>query len=89
MKAIIYKGTQMDTSTIFRIVREAAKSAGIANWSEVSPHWLRHCHGSHAIDRKAPLTVVRDTLGHSNIAVTNEYAKSRPETSSAHYLPEV
>ncbi len=84
-----YKGTQMDTSTIFRIVREAAKRAGIVNWFEVSPHWLRHCHGSHAIDRKAPLTVVRDTLGHSNIAVTNEYAKSRPETSSAHYLPEV
>jgi integrase/recombinase XerD len=84
-----YKGAQLDTTTVFRIVREAAKRAGIPNWSEVSPHWLRHCHGSHAIDRKAPLTVVRDTLGHSNIAVTNEYAKSRPETSSAHYLPEI
>lgn len=45
------------------------------------------CHRSHAIDRKAPLTVVRDTLGHSNIAVTNEYAKARPEQSSAPYLP--
>ena len=39
----------------------------LLNWFEVSPHWLRHCHGSHAIDRKAPLTVVRDTLGYSNI----------------------
>ena len=82
-----YKGTRLDTSTIFLIVREAAKRAGVLNWFEVSPHWLRHCHGSHAIDRKAPLTVVRDTLGHSNIAVTNEYAKARPEQSSAHYLP--
>jgi integrase/recombinase XerD len=88
-RAGYYKGTRLDTTTIFLIVREAAKRAGIPNWSEVSPHWLRHCHGSHAIDRKAPLTVVRDTLGHSNIAVTNEYAKSRPETSSAHYLPEI
>src|SRR5436190_15350498 len=43
-----YKGTRLDATTVFRIVR---------------------------IDRKAPLTVVRDTLGHSNIAVTNEYAK--------------
>ena len=84
-----YKGTRLDTTTIFRIVREAARRAGIANWSEVSPHWLRHCHGSHAIDRHAPLTVVRDTLGHSNIAVTNEYAKARPEESSAHYLPQL
>lgn len=84
-----YKGTRLDTTTIFRIVREAARRAGIVNWSEVSPHWLRHCHGSHAIDRHAPLTVVRDTLGHSNIAVTNEYAKARPEESSAHYLPQL
>ena len=82
-----YKGTRLDTTTVFRIVREAAKHAGVPNWFEVSPHWLRHCHGSHAIDRKAPLTVVRDTLGHSNIAVTNEYAKARPEQSSSHYLP--
>ena len=82
-----YKGTRLDTTTVFRIVREAAKQAGVLNWFEVSPHWLRHCHGSHAIDRKAPLTVVRDTLGHSNIAVTNEYAKARPDQSSSHYLP--
>lgn len=82
-----YKGTRLDTTTVFRIVREAAKQAGILNWREVSPHWLRHCHGSHAINRQAPLTVVRDTLGHSNIAVTNEYAKARPDSSSSHYLP--
>jgi integrase/recombinase XerD len=82
-----YKGSRLDTTTVFRIVREAAKQAGVPNWFEVSPHWLRHCHGSHAIDRKAPLTVVRDTLGHSNIAVTNEYAKARPDQSSSHYLP--
>ncbi len=82
-----YKGTRLDTTTVFRIVRDAAKQAGVPNWFEVSPHWLRHCHGSHAIDRKAPLTVVRDTLGHSNIAVTNEYAKARPDQSSSQYLP--
>jgi integrase/recombinase XerD len=82
-----YKGTRLDATTVFRIVREAAKLAGVPNWFEVSPHWFRHCHGSHAIDRKAPLTVVRDTLGHSNISVTNEYAKARPDQSSAHYLP--
>ncbi len=82
-----YKGARLDTTTIFLIVRQAAKQAGVPNWAQVSPHWLRHCHGSHAIDRKAPLTVVRDTLGHSNIAVTNEYAKARPDSSSAHYLP--
>ena len=53
----------------------------------MSPHWLRHCHGSHAIDHQTSLTVVGDTLGHSNIAVTNEYAKARPDQGSSGYLP--
>jgi integrase/recombinase XerD len=57
------------------------------NLCDILHHWLRHCHGSHAIDHQAPLTVVRDTLGHSNIAVTNEYAKARPDQSSSGYLP--
>jgi hypothetical protein len=33
-----YKGTRLDTTTVFRIVREAAKNAGVPNWLEVSPH---------------------------------------------------
>src|SRR5258708_19675906 len=82
-----YKGTRLDTTTIFRIVREAAKRAGVPNWYEVSPHWLRHCHGSHAIDHQAPLTVVRDTLGHTNIAVTTEYAKPHPNQTPSLYPP--
>jgi site-specific recombinase XerD len=38
-----------------------------------STHWLRHTHGTHAIDMNIPLTVVRDNLGHSNIATTSQY----------------
>lgn len=28
----------------------------------VSPHWLRHAHASHAIDRGAPVHLVKQTL---------------------------
>jgi integrase/recombinase XerD len=44
----------------------------------VSPHWLRHAHGSHAIDRG----VVQATLGHGNISTTSGYLHARPDSSS-------
>lgn len=81
------KGEKIDESSIFKIVRIAAKRVSIPNWEQVSPHWLRHCHGSHAINRNVPVTVVRDTLGHSNIAITDIYAHTSSEESSSRKLP--
>jgi integrase/recombinase XerD len=48
----------------------------------VSPHWLRHEHASHAIERGAPLPLVRDTLGHASISTTGIYAHARQGESS-------
>ena len=47
----------------------------------------RHAHTSHAIDRGAPLLLVRDTLGYASIATTNKYSHARLGTSSGQYLP--
>jgi integrase/recombinase XerD len=76
---------QMDTSQVNRIVTGAAKRAGIQG--NVSPHWLRHAHASHAIDRGTNITEVRDTLGHASLATTGKYLHARPNTSSALKLP--
>ena len=67
-------------SQAWRIVRSAAKRAGIEK--AVSPHFLRHAHASHALERGVKLTTLRDTLGHSSIAITDRYAHARPEESS-------
>ena len=74
------RGGSLDPSQIWRIIRAAACRAGIEK--AVSPHFLRHAHASHALSRGAKLTTVRDTLGHSSIAVTDRYAHARPEDSS-------
>lgn len=79
------KGGALDTSQVWRIVSEAAKRAEIID-KNVSPHWLRHAHASHALDKGAPATLVRDTLGHSSLAITSRYAHARPSESSAYYL---
>lgn len=69
---------------VYRIVRQAANRAGIEG--NVSPHWLRHSHASHSLDKGAPLHLVQQTLGHSTIAVTEKYLHAKPSDSSALYL---
>jgi integrase/recombinase XerD len=77
-------GRRLDESQIHRIVKTAAERAGIPG--KVSPHWLRHAHASHALQRGAPLTLVQETLGHESVETTGRYVYNRPNTSSALYL---
>lgn len=70
---------------VLRIVRTAAARAGIK--VPVSPHWLRHAHASHALDRGAPIHLVQATLGHASITTTGRYLHARPKESSSRYLP--
>jgi site-specific recombinase XerD len=55
---------------------------------DVSAHWLRHAHASHALDKGAALSVVQATLGHSNVSTTSAYLHARPDTSSGLFLDE-
>jgi integrase/recombinase XerD len=77
------KGGHLDPSQVFRIVRAAGERAGIEG---CSPHWLRHSHASHSMDRGAPLHVVQASLGHSNPATTGRYLHARPGDGSGRYL---
>jgi integrase/recombinase XerD len=52
----------------------------------VSPHWLRHSHATHALDHGAPIHVLQQSLGHSNVSTTSVYLHVRPNKGSATYL---
>lgn len=78
-------GGPLSASQVRRIVRHAAVRAGID--LAVTPHWLRHSHASHALDHQAPVHLVKETLGHSNLATTGKYLHARPGESSGRYLP--
>ena len=69
---------------VLRLVRQAACRAGIE--LPVSPHWFRHAHASHALDRGAPSHLVQATLGHASITTTGRYLHARPNDSSSRYL---
>lgn len=75
---------RLDETQVHRIVKAAAVRAGILG--NVSAHWLRHSHASHALDRGANIALVRDTLGHSSLAVTSRYTHAKPNESSALHL---
>ena len=75
----------MDPSQVHRIVKRAAQRAGLA--ADVSAHWIRHAHVSHALDRGAPAHLVQATVGHASLSTTSRYAHARPNDSSSRYLP--
>ncbi len=80
------QGAKLTDRTVRNIIARLAARAGILK--KVSPHWLRHAHASHALDRGAPLHLVQSTLGHASIATTGRYLHARPSESSGKYLPE-
>jgi integrase/recombinase XerD len=78
------KGGRLSERTVNDMVKRAAKAAGVNE--AASPHWLRHAHGSHAIERGASLPEVQATLGHGNISTTSGYLHARPDSSSGLHL---
>lgn len=77
------RGGRLDRTAVNRIVRKAGRLIGVTN---MSPHWLRHAHASHALDKGATLAVVKETLGHGNVSTTSRYLHVRPGESSGLYL---
>jgi integrase/recombinase XerD len=74
----------LQTNQIRKIVADAGKRAGIEG--NVSPHWLRHSHASHSLDRGAPIQLVQNTLGHKSVGVTSRYLHAKPGDGSSLYL---
>lgn len=69
---------------LWRVVKKLARGAGLPE--AVSPHFFRHAHASHALDRGAPPHLVQATLGHASLATTSLYTHARPDDSSGRYL---
>ncbi|WP_426398989.1 phage integrase family protein [Ralstonia sp. R-29] len=43
---------------------------------KASPHWMRHTHATHALERGVELTIVRDNLRHASVSTTSIYLHS-------------
>jgi integrase/recombinase XerD len=74
------KDSNLQRAQVWSVVKVAARCAGIK--VNVSPHWLRHAHASHSLDRGAPISMVQATRGHSFIATTGKYTHAKPGDGS-------
>ena len=79
------RGGFLTPTQVRRLVYQAAQQASLDE--RPSPHWLRHAHATHALERGAPIHLVQATLGHASVATTGRYLHARPTDSSAKYLP--
>ena len=68
---------QMDRTTINHLFVKLSAIVG----KDISPHWLRHSHITHSLQRGANPTDVMHQAGHSSLAVTTTYAHSNKFSS--------
>ena len=64
-------GSPISSDTVQRIVRSAAKKAGIKK--HVTPHTLRHSYATHLLDAGENIRKIQELLGHSNLNTTQIY----------------
>ena len=70
---------RLTPKTIWELVRRTARHAGIATWSKLSPHSLRHTAITLAFDAGAPLRDVQDFAGHRDARTTRRYDRARED----------
>lgn len=82
------KMSRMSPSQFWRLIRAAAREAGIQK--NVTPHILRHSFASHLVQNGADLRAVQEMLGHASIATTQVYThlnKSHLQEAHRKYHP--
>lgn len=66
-------GNRIDTGYLRHALPRLARKAGITK--RVHAHGLRHAYCVALVREGAPITTIRDLLGHSSIAVTDRYTR--------------
>jgi len=70
---------QMDRTTINWLFTNLSKKLG----KDISPHWFRHSHASHALARGANPVDVQEQLGHSSLQITTGYTHKQRNSSDS------
>lgn len=82
------RGKKFSRKGVWKLIKIYSRKAGITK--RVSPHTLRHSFASHLLQNGAPLRVIQEMLGHSDIATTQIYThvdQSRLKSIHERYHP--
>lgn len=64
-------GKPINRKTVWKNIKKYAKDCRITK--NISPHTLRHAFASHLLSHGAPLRIIQELLGHSDISTTQIY----------------
>ena len=78
------RGSRLKVRSVHHVIKKLVKKARIN--PKLSPHWLRHGHASHSLDRGASVAEVATNLGHESVATTTAYLHAKPGSSSGDKL---
>lgn len=67
----------IDRSTVNHLFKKLSKIIS----KDISPHWMRHTHVTHALARGGNAVDVQEQVGHSSLAVTTGYAHGTKHSS--------
>lgn len=65
------KGIKYGESTLNKIVKIAAKKAGIKK--NVTIHTLRHCFATHLLEQGVNIMIIKELMGHTSVKTTSVY----------------
>ena len=74
----------LQPSRVRKIIKAAGERVGIKG---LSPHWFRHTHATVALENGSSIQLLKQSLGHSSIVITERYLHAKPHDSSSMYLP--
>ncbi len=83
-----FEGKALSRISVYKIIKKTTLLAKIKvpGGKTPSPHWFRHTSAIHALENGADIHIVQSTLGHSSLATTGKYLRSRPLKSNSSYL---
>lgn len=76
-------GNPIDHQCTSEMLRRTAKRAGIENWHDISNHYMRAAFATIKSEAGVPIEVIKNMMGHSEIATTSTYIKRTEQRAKA------
>lgn len=77
-------GKPINRSMVHKMMKRTANRVGVN--PELSSHWLRHSHATHALESGCNIRLLQQSLGHSKISTTELYLGVNPDEGSSEYI---